>query len=76
MKLLLSVFEQLSGLKINIHESKMFCYGAAKEWELKYSEISNAILAHYLNDTREYLCITVKSTTMIGDMSKRGFRNG
>lgn len=39
IKLLLSVFEQLSGLKINIHESKMFCYGAAKEWELKYSEI-------------------------------------
>jgi hypothetical protein len=31
MKLLLSVFEQLSGLKINFHKSKIFCYGEAKQ---------------------------------------------
>jgi hypothetical protein len=30
MKLLLRVFEQLSGLKINFHKSKLFCYGDAK----------------------------------------------
>ena len=30
MKLLLSVFEQLSGLKINFHKSEIFCYGEAK----------------------------------------------
>jgi hypothetical protein len=30
MKLLLSVFEQLSGLKINFHKSEIFYYGEAK----------------------------------------------
>jgi len=30
MKLLLSVFEQLFGLKINFHKSEIFCYGEAK----------------------------------------------
>jgi hypothetical protein len=30
MKLLLRVFKQLSGLKINFHKSKLFCYGDAK----------------------------------------------
>ncbi|CAN6182020.1 unnamed protein product [Urochloa humidicola] len=39
MKLLLSAFEQLSGLKINFRKSEMFCYGAAKELELEYSQI-------------------------------------
>ena len=31
MKLLLSLFEQLSGLKINFHKSDIFCFGKAKE---------------------------------------------
>jgi hypothetical protein len=35
-----------------------------------------AILAYYLSDTREYICIIVKSTTLIGDVLKRGFING
>jgi hypothetical protein len=39
MKLLLCVFEQLSGLKINFHKSELFCYGAAKEFEEEYSQI-------------------------------------
>ena len=33
MKLLLCVFEQLSGLKINFHKSEIFCYGEAKHHE-------------------------------------------
>ena len=33
MKLLLSVFESLSGLKINFHKSELFCYREAKEFE-------------------------------------------
>jgi hypothetical protein len=27
LKLILSVFEKLSGLKINFHKSKLFCFG-------------------------------------------------
>jgi hypothetical protein len=34
MKILLSAFEQLSGLKINFHKSDFFCFGQAKEYEL------------------------------------------
>ena len=30
MKLVLCLFEQLSGLKINFHKSELFCFGRAK----------------------------------------------
>lgn len=30
MKLVLCIFEQLSGLKINFHKSEIFCFGKAK----------------------------------------------
>ena len=33
MKLLLSTFEQLSGLKINFHKSEVFCFGQANDHE-------------------------------------------
>ena len=38
MKLLLCVFEQLSGLKINYHKSDIFCFGQARECEEQYSQ--------------------------------------
>ena len=31
MKLILSAFEQLSGLKINFHKSELFCFGGAQD---------------------------------------------
>ena len=39
MKLLLCVFEQLSGLKINFHKSELFCYRAAKDNQNEYAQI-------------------------------------
>jgi hypothetical protein len=36
IKLLLSAFEQLLGLKINFHKSEIFCFGQAKDYELQY----------------------------------------
>jgi hypothetical protein len=39
MKLLLSAFEQLSGLKINFHKSKIFCFDQAKDYELQYEQL-------------------------------------
>jgi hypothetical protein len=39
MKLLLSAFEQLSGLKINFHKSEIFCFGEAKEHESQYEQL-------------------------------------
>ena len=37
LKLILSTFEQLSGLKINFHKSEIFCFGRAKEHQEFYS---------------------------------------
>ena len=39
LKLLLCLFEQLSGLKINFHKSEIFCFGKAKEHEAEYSQL-------------------------------------
>ena len=39
MKLILSMFEQLSGLKINFHKSELFCFGKAKDLQNEYCEI-------------------------------------
>jgi hypothetical protein len=39
IKLLVTVFEQMSGLKINFHKSKLFFYWLAKEYELQYSHL-------------------------------------
>jgi hypothetical protein len=39
MKLLLSAFEQLSGLKINFHKSEIFFFGEAKDDELQYEQL-------------------------------------
>jgi hypothetical protein len=36
MKLILCIFEQLSGLKINFHKSEIFYFGKAKEEEEQY----------------------------------------
>ena len=39
MKLILSTFEQLSGLKINFHKSEIFCFGKAKDHKVFYSQL-------------------------------------
>lgn len=33
VKLILSAFEQMSGLKISFHKSELFCYVLAKDYE-------------------------------------------
>jgi hypothetical protein len=39
MKLLLSAFEQLSGLKINFHKSEIFYFEEAKDYESQYKQL-------------------------------------
>jgi hypothetical protein len=39
MKLILCIFEQLSGLKINFHKSEIYCFGKAKDDEHIYKQI-------------------------------------
>ena len=47
MKLLLCVFEQLSGLKINFFKSEVFCYGQAKQFEQVYAQLFGCGLGQY-----------------------------
>ena len=47
IKLLLCVFEQLSGLKINFHKSEIFCLGQPKQHELVYSSLFGCKLGSY-----------------------------
>ena len=39
MKLVLCLFEQLTGLKINFHKSELFCFGRAKEEQDSYRQL-------------------------------------
>lgn len=39
MKLILCIFEQLSGLKNNFHKRKIFYFGKAKDMEEQYKNI-------------------------------------
>jgi hypothetical protein len=55
VKLLLTAFEQMSGLKINFHKSELFCYGLAKEYDLNYSHLFVAGLVHYLSNISGFL---------------------
>jgi hypothetical protein len=39
LKLVLSAFEKLSGLKINFHKSELFCFGETKERVGEYVDL-------------------------------------
>ena len=39
MKLVLCLFEQLSGLKINFNKSELFCFGRAKDEQDTYKNL-------------------------------------
>ena len=47
MKLVLTTFEQLSGLKVNFHKSEIFCFGKAKEQEVFYSQLFGCDIGKY-----------------------------
>jgi hypothetical protein len=48
LKLVLSTFEQLSGLKINFHKSELLCYGMAnKDCELEYAHLFGCRLGDF-----------------------------
>ena len=47
LKLILSVFEKLSGLKINFHKSELFCFGQAKDHYDQYSNIFGCKLGSF-----------------------------
>jgi hypothetical protein len=44
MKLILCLFEQLCGLKINFHKSELFCFGKEKECQDEYEQIFGCVV--------------------------------
>ena len=48
MKLILSMFEQLSGLKINFHKSELYCFGKAKDVQSEYRSIFGCEIGYLL----------------------------
>jgi hypothetical protein len=47
LKLILSAFEQLSGLKINFHKSELFCFGEALNEVNTYTELFGCGQGHF-----------------------------
>lgn len=44
LKLILCLFEQLSGLKVNFHKSGVFCFGEARDKQDSYSNIFTCVV--------------------------------
>ena len=75
MKLLLTMFEQLSGLKINFHKSELFCFGAAKGVQQDYMNIFGCNVGEapftYLGIPLHYKRISNKDWKVIEDRFER-----
>jgi len=75
MKLILTIFEQLSGLKINYHKSELFCFGEAKKVESDYMNIFGCQVAEtpltYLGIPLHYKRISNKDWKIIEDRFER-----
>jgi hypothetical protein len=57
MNLILYIFEQLSGLKVNFHKRKILCFGQAKEVEDEYKHISECEARSFLLNILAFLFI-------------------
>ena len=75
MKLLLTMFEQLSGLKINFHKSELFCFGEAKGVQQEYMNIFGCNVGDapftYLEIPLHYKRISNKDWKVIEDRFER-----
>lgn len=63
LKILLCAFEELSGLKINLHKGELFCFGKAANYASEYAEIFGCqleqFLIRYLGILIHYRCLTI-----------------
>jgi hypothetical protein len=75
MKLIICLFEQLSGLKINFHKSKLFCFGKAKDHQNDYKEIFGCAIGalpfNYLGIPIHFRKLLLKEWKVIEDRFKK-----
>lgn len=74
MKLIICLFEQLSGLKVNFHKSGLLYFGKAKEEETSTSNFLAVRLAHFLVGTLAFQCIFRSSCIRNGSVLKTALR--
>jgi hypothetical protein len=55
LKLVLSVFEKLSGLKINFHKSELFCFGETRDMIENMFSFLDVRRTSFLSGTWEFL---------------------
>ncbi|WVZ50605.1 hypothetical protein U9M48_001845, partial [Paspalum notatum var. saurae] len=79
MKLVLCLFEQLSGLKNNFHKSEIFCFGESKEWESQYSNLFGCKVGsypfRYLGIPMHFRKLNNKDWKMIEERIQRNLSN-
>ena len=75
MKLVLCLFKQLSGLKINFHKSELFCFGRASEDQEAYKQLFRCelglLLFTYLGIPIHHCKLTNKEWKCIEDRFKK-----
>jgi hypothetical protein len=73
MKLILCIFEHISGLKINFHKSKIFCLAKAKEEENNTSKFLDLrlVLFFFLQEERDDITTAI---LQIGPERNRNYR--
>ncbi len=74
MKANLCVLEQLSGLKINFHKSKISCFGKTKEVEDEYRQLFGCNSGYSPLDILVYTFIIRNSGMLIGKELKIDLR--
>jgi hypothetical protein len=69
MKLILSAFEQLSGLKINFHKSELYCFGEAQDEVNAYADLFGYGQGHfpmrYLGIPIQYRRLTIAEWKLV-----------
>jgi hypothetical protein len=80
MKLILCLFEHLSGLKINFHKSELFCFGQAKEYQDEYKEIFGCAIGalpfKYLGIPIHYRKLLIREWKIVEDRLEKSLRLG
>ena len=73
LQLILSTFEQLSGLKINFHKSELFCFGEAKDEANLYADLFAADLVSFHLGIWVFRFIIGDLQTLNGKLSRKDY---
>ena len=82
MNHILNVFEELSGLKINLHKNEFYCFGKAKELEHEYLQLFvlgwvhsplSTLVSRYTTESFATQAIEDRCELVIGDQKNLSY---